>query len=203
MTKKPSWVSFFFLIIYNLLGDANMKIYSEIISKSLIDFEEIKFILANNNIELVRSEQVKERYFLSNDITFKSASYKKILENIYILEEIENKMSLVYKTYSDYHESISKIEIVSEEDCIDFLNHIGFKEIFTIEKNIYDFSDGVNEFSVINLINTGLYLSVKKENATIDELKQILDSFKIPYKEDECNESIEKIMISKIRRYLK
>ena len=180
-----------------------MKIYSEIISKSLIDFEEIKFILANNNIELVKSEQVKERYFLNKDITFKSASYKKILENVYILEEIEEKKSLVYKTYDDYHKSVSKIEIINEKDCVDFLNHIGFNEAFTIEKNVYDFSNGVNEFSVINLINSGLYLNVQKEDATLEELKQILDSFKVPYKEDECNESLEKLMISKVRRYLK
>ena len=180
-----------------------MRLYTEIISKSLIDFEEMKFVLANNNIKLVKSEQVKERYFLKNDISFKSASYKKILENTYILEEIEDKKSLVYKTYGDYQKAVSKIEHVNEEDTIDFLNHIGFKETFAIEKNIYDFSDGINEFSVINLINTGLYLSVKKENTTIEELKEILSSFKIPYNEAECNESIEKLVISKVRRYSK
>ena len=41
-----------------------MKKYCELISKSLIDFEEIKMILANNNVLLLSGYQAKERVFL-------------------------------------------------------------------------------------------------------------------------------------------
>ena len=180
-----------------------MKVYNEIITKSLIDFEEIKLIFANNNIELVKSEQIKERFFLKKDISFKTASYKKILDNSYILLEKNERPYLNYKSHNGLEKCSSTIEIIDENECIDFLNHIGFKEVFNIEKNVYLFSDGINECSVIHLINTGIYLSTKKENATKEELKNILDAFKLPYKEDECDESIEKIVISKIRRYLR
>lgn len=180
-----------------------MEKYNEIISKSLIDFEEIKLVFANNNIKLVNSYQVKERYFLKQSISFKTANYKKILENSYIFSEVNEKKYLCYKSKSNEQKEISKIEIVNEEDCIDFLNHIGLKETFSIEKNIYSYTDGLNEFSIINLINLGLYVSAKKENATVDELKGILSSFHIPYNESECDESIEKVVISKARRYLK
>ena len=180
-----------------------MKIYNEIITKSLIDFEEIKFVFANNNIDLARSEEVKERYFLKNNISFKTASYKTILDNCYILVENNDKRYLVYKSHDELKRSQSSIEILNEEDCIDFLNHIGFKEAFNIEKNIYVFSNGKYECNVINLINMGIYLSVQKENASLEELKELLDTFNLPYKEDECDESIEKLVISKVRRYLR
>lgn len=180
-----------------------MKIYNEIITKSLIDFEEIKLILANNNVELVKSEQIKERYFLKKEISFKTASYKTILDNSYVLLEKDEKVYLNYKTYNELEKCSSSIEIVDENECIDFLNHIGFKETFNIEKNVYLFSNENNQFSVINLINTGIYLSAEKENASKEELMDILNSFKLPYKEDECNESIEKLVISKVRRYLR
>ena len=40
--------------------------YCEIISRSLIDFEEIKMILANNNVMLVSGSQINDRVFLKN-----------------------------------------------------------------------------------------------------------------------------------------
>lgn len=180
-----------------------MEIYNEIITKALIDFEEIKFVFANNNIKLVRSEEIKERYFLKKDISFKTASYKTILDNCYILVEKNDKNYLVYKNHDELQKCKSSIEITNKNDCIDFLNHIGFKETFNIEKNVYVFSNGENECEVINLINMGIYLSVGKENASLNDLKNILNTFKLPYKEDECNESIEKLVISKVRRYLR
>lgn len=179
-----------------------MKVYNEIISKSLIDFEELKFVLANNNVNLVNSKQIKETYFLNNNISFKTANYKKILENSYVLLDINEKLYLAYQSYDQNTKSTSSIEINNREDCIEFLNHAGFNEILTIEKNVYDYNNGENNLSVINLINVGLYLSVKKENSSVNELKQILDSFNIPYKNDMCDESIEKVVINKVRRYI-
>lgn len=177
--------------------------YNEIICRSLIDFEEIKFVLANNNIELVNSNQVKERYFLKNDISFKNASYKKILENSFILSDINDKKYLSYKSFNEYTKSISKIEVVNEDECIDFLTHIGYKEAFVLEKNVYQYSDTIHTLNIINLINIGLYLSVAKEDASSDELKEILSSFNIPYDDQDLNVSIEKLVMSKDRRYLR
>ena len=178
-----------------------MNTYNEIVSKSLIDFEEIKFILANNNIKLVDSNQVKERYFLKGDISFKNASFKKIFENSFILSDIDDKKYLSYRTYTDYTKSNSKMEITNESECIDFLSHIGYKEVYLLEKNVYVYSNGINTLQIINIINMGLYLSVQKENASLDELKEILESFNIPFDHDDCNISIERLIISKDRRY--
>ena len=179
-----------------------MEIYNEIISKSLIDFEEIKLVLANNNIELVESKQIKERYFLNGKVNFKTANYKKILKNSYILLSINDNEYICYKSYDDYEKRKSKIKIYDEEECIDLLNHAGYKEVFTIEKNVYTYSNGINELHVINLINIGVYVSVKKQGESLENLKDILSTFDIPYQEDECDESIEKLVIRKIRRHL-
>jgi adenylate cyclase class IV len=180
-----------------------MEKYNEIISKSLIDFEEIKFILANNNVELVKSYEIKERYFLNKSIKFKSATFERIMKNSYILTSENDDLYLSYKSKEDNSKLISKLKIVDSDSCIEFLNHVGFKETFGIEKNVYVYSDGINKINIINLINIGLYLNVKKEEASINELKDILSSFAIPYNEDNIDESIEKLVINKVRRYLK
>lgn len=178
-----------------------MHTYNEIVSRSLIDFEEIKFVLANNNIKLVNSNQVRERYFLKENISFKNASFKKIFENSFILSDIDDKKYLSYRTYTDYTKSNSKMEINDEKECVDFLDHIGYKEVYLLEKNVYEYSDGANILQIINVINMGIYVSVQKENATIEELKEILESFNIPFDHDDCNVSIERLIISKDRRY--
>lgn len=177
--------------------------YNQIITKSLIDFEEIKFILANNNIKLVNSYEIKERYFLKNCVNFKTASYDKILQNSYVLAGVNQKLYLSYTSVLESEKTTTKIEISNEKECVEFLNHIGLKESFTIEKNVYVYSGGENQFSIINLIGIGLYLSVVKENTKIDHLKEILSTFNIPYDEENCNVSLEKLFINKLRRHIK
>jgi len=180
-----------------------MERYNEIISESLIDFEEIKFILANNNIELTSSLEIKQRYFLKKDVSFKKANISKIIENSYILENIEHKLYLSYKTIDKNHIIKSKIEIIDEDMCIEFLNHAGFEKAFTIEKNVYVYQNAKSKISVVNLIGIGLYLNVRKENASEEELKLILSSFGLPYKENKCDVNFERLAINKARRYLR
>ncbi len=176
--------------------------YNEIITKSLIDFEEIKFVLANNNIELVKSKQIKERYFLKDSISLKSSNYSSILENCYVLSNDNHKLSLSIKKKNDLEVTISRMEVVNEEETVDFLSHIGFNEAFYVEKNVYTYSDEINEIKIIDLMNVGTYVSVSKENSSLEELKSILASFNIPCNEEEYNESIEKTILSKVRRYM-
>ena len=57
--------------------------------------------------------------------------------------------------------------------------------------------------NIINLINIGLYISVRKENATFEEVKEILESFNIPHIEEVLDESIEKLVVNKLRRQMK
>jgi adenylate cyclase class IV len=180
-----------------------MSKYCRLTSKSLIDFEEIKFILANSNIELISSNQIKERAFLKNDISFVNANYKTIVNNLLKISDINGKKYLIHETGSDYDKEATSIEINSESDCVALLNHIGYSEQYVFDADHYVYSDGTNQLEVLNLINIGLYLSVKKEDSNEKELKEILSSFHIPYDEDECNESIEKIFINKLRRQMK
>lgn len=180
-----------------------MKQYNEIISASLIDFEEIKLVLANNNIELISSSEIKERYFLSKDVSFKNANYRKIIEKNYVVVRIDDKLYLSHRSKLGYQKTVSNIEVINENDCIDFLNHIGFEEAFEIEMNVYEYGDSYKRLRVINLIGIGLFLSVRKEDASEEELKNILSSFKIPYNEDDCDVGFERLAISKARRYMK
>lgn len=176
--------------------------YNEIITKSLIDFEEIKFVLANNNIDLVKSEQIKERYFLKDSVSLKSSNYNSILDNCYVLSNANNKLYLSIKKKQNIEVSISRMEIVDEEETVDFLSYIGYKEAFNIEKNVYVYSNKENEMKIIDLMNVGTFISVRKDNSSLEELKDILSSFGLPFNEEECNESIEKIMLSKVRRHM-
>lgn len=176
--------------------------YNEIITKSLIDFEEIKFVLANNNIDLVKSEQIKERYFLKDSVSLKSSNYNSILDNCYVLSNANNKSYLSIKKKQNIEVSISRMEIVDEEETVDFLSYIGYKEAFNIEKNVYVYSNKENEMKIIDLMNVGTFISVRKDNSSLEELKDILSSFGLPFNEEECNESIEKIMLSKVRRHM-
>jgi adenylate cyclase class IV len=180
-----------------------MEKYCEITSKSLIDFEEIKFILANNNIDLVSSNQIQEKIFLKNDVSFANANYQTIMDNSLKLSKINDKRYLSYTSGNDIEKKTTRIEINEEDACERFLNHIGYKEVCLLELDMYVYSDGKYELNIINLINIGLYLNVKKSDSNVDELKGILNSFNIPYDEDVCNQSIEKLFINKLRRQMR
>ena len=180
-----------------------MSKYCRLTSKSLIDFEEIKFILANRNVDLISSNQIKERAFLKNDISYINANYKTIVNNLLKISDINGKKYLIHETGYDCDKETTSIEINNEEDCEALLNHIGYSEQYVFDADHYVYSDGINQLEVLNLINIGLYLSVKKEGSNEKELKEILSSFNIPYDEEECNESIEKIFINKLRRQMK
>ena len=95
-----------------------MEKYSEIIRSSLVDFEEIKLILANNNIDLVSSKEIRERYYLKNGISFKSASYQKIIENSYILANVNDKVYLAYKKEIGNDKEIAYLSIANESACL-------------------------------------------------------------------------------------
>lgn len=177
--------------------------YCEIISRSLIDFEEIKMILANNNVMLVSGSQINDRVFLKNGVSILNANYKTIVDNSIVISSVNDKKYLLYTTGDSYNKESSKIEIVNETDCEEFLNHIGFKEQFQVDADSYTYSDGINNLIITNLINIGLYVSVRKENATVEELKDILSSFNIPYDEEVVDESIEKLCVNKLRRQMK
>lgn len=180
-----------------------MKICNEIITKSFIDFEEIKFILANNNIELIKSYELKESYFLNEKINFKTADINKIIENSYILSEANKELHLLYVSKKDIEKKVSKIRILDKNECVEFLNHTGFQEKFCIEKNVYVYIKNENMLSIINLIGIGFFIKLEKPGASIEELKAILNEFYIPYDEENCNISIEKKFIDKIRRKTK
>ena len=122
------------------------------------------------------------------------------MSNSYTIVESGSKKYLSYKTKKGSEVNISQMEILNERDCMDFLSHIGFQETFNIEKNLYEYSDGKNFLSIINMMNIGTFMNIKKENSTKEQLCKILSSFNIPYNENECNEAIEKVVISKIRR---
>jgi len=177
--------------------------YCEITSKSLIDFEEIKFILANNNIDLVSSNEIQEKIFLKNEISFINANYQTIMDNSLILSKIDDKSYLSYTSGNDIEKETTRIEINDEDACERFLNHIGYKQEGVLELDLYVYSDGKNELNIINLINIGLYVSVKKDNSNVGELKEILNSFNIPYDEEVYNESIERLFINKLRRQMR
>lgn len=204
MTKKPI-VGFLFFskLLYNLLWVRLMKKYCELISKSLIDFEEIKMILANNNVLLLSGYQAKERVFLKNGISLLNANYKTIIDNSLTISEVDDKKFLFYTTGEKYNKESSKIEIVNESECEEFLNHIGYKEQFVVDSDRYIYSDGNNYLYVTNLANIGLYVGVRKENANEEELKEILSSFDIPYDEEVCDESMERLFVNKLRRQMK
>ena len=180
-----------------------MEKYNEIIRASLIDFEEIKFILANNNIELISSNEIKENYYLKNGISLKNANYNTLIDKSYILANINDKLYLINKEEDGISKSFTKLEIVNENECVEFLNHAGFKEAFTIEKNIYTYRNNDKYMDVINLIGIGIFLGVRRVDSSEDELITILDSFNLPYNDKENNIVIEKLVLNKLRRYIK
>ena len=72
-----------------------------------------------------------------------------------------------------------------------------------VDSDRYIYSDGNNYLYVTNLANIGLYVGVRKENANEEELKEILSSFDIPYDEEVCDESMERLFVNKLRRQMK
>ena len=179
-----------------------MEKYNEIIKPALIDFEEIKFILANNNINLITSKEIREKYYLKNDISLKTAKYQTIIDNSYILINVnETKSYLSYKKQYGNEKEVSLISIEEEKECIDFLNHAGYKEAFTIEKNVYEYENDSNKLEIVNLIGIGLYLSMKSNDESVEKLNEIMTTFNIPYDESE-DVVFEKLVINKVRRYM-
>lgn len=180
-----------------------MSKYCELTSKSLIDFEEIKMILANNNVELISGHQINDRVFLKTGVSLFNSNYKTIIDNSVVLSSVNDKKYLFYTTGESYNKESTKIEIIDESECEAFLNHIGFEEKFQVDADYYIYSDGSDNLIIINLANIGLYVSVQKENASLDELKSILSSFNVPFDEECCEESVIKLCVNKLRRQAK
>ena len=179
-----------------------MEEYNEIVTKSLIDFEEIKLILANNNIDLVKSYHIAEEYYLNSEVSLKSATFQRILDNSYIIISDGNKQYLSYKSKQGLNVRISKMVISDIKDCTNLLLHKGYIESFNIEKNVYEYSNGNDTIYVIDILNLATFFCIKKKDASLLELKEILSSFNMPFNEDKCNEEIEKVVIAKLRRYI-
>ena len=74
-----------------------------------------------------------------------------------------------------------------------------FKELLMIA-----FSEYHNEeLKAIQFKFNDINIVVTKENANEEELKEILSSFDIPYDEEVCDESMERLFVNKLRRQMK
>lgn len=176
---------------------------NEITVEVNITYEELDKLLKEKVFKIVDEYTVNDTYMLDNRIDTTSLSNREILLKCILVRDISpytKKLTYKHKEFDQKGDIVNQVKIDCPVEDIDkaikFMEAINYKKIFNLKDDLIIYSNDLIELA-IQLVDSHIYIEVeakyKDKVYTIDEMKQMLDSYDLPY--DKSNYFVKKAEI--------
>lgn len=173
---------------------------NEITVEVSISLDELKDLLYKNNFLLKNEYDLNDIYMIKNNCDSENPleMLKQCILIRYVIEEDKEKKLITYK-HKEYNEEgeilkQGKIDcsINSIEDAYLLFQSIGYKELIRINNHSLVFANEFSEFAVQCVNDKHVYIEIEQENnyidkvyETIDEMKNEIEKYNIPIKDND------------------
>lgn len=176
---------------------------NEITVEVNISYEELDKLLKENNFKIIDEYTVNDTYMLDNRIDTSNLSNREIIAKCILVRDISpyhKYLTYKYKEYNQNGDIVNQMKINCEVNdinkAIEFMEAINYKKLFNLKDDLVIYSNDLIELAV-QLVDNHVYIEVeakfKDKVYTIDEMKNILDSYNLPY--DKSNYFVKKAEI--------
>jgi len=154
-----------------------MKEELEICVKCFDSYEKLMKKLEKKNFVIKEDFQLNDIYMISKDIDINNTDVYEILNDYVLLRETVGKNKWLvhkYKEFNDKKEIIkqgkSQCKIIDINKAKEFMESLGYKDLFSIEDHVVLVSNGKNELYIQHLSNGDIYIEMEQENIYSDNL---------------------------------
>jgi len=189
-----------------------MKMENEITVLVNCSYDELHKQLIKNNFSIKEKYQLNDIYMIEENIDIKAMEKLEVLKKCILVRDIgSNTKKLVYK-YKKYALNGDILEqgkvecpITDIDKAVKFMESINYKELFKIYDEIIVYANGKTELAV-QLVNDK-YIFIELEDKcnyidrkynSIEEMKEDLDSYDLPYNKDNYFVKKAEIMLDNI-----
>ena len=176
---------------------------NEITVEVNISYEELDKLLKEKGFKIVDEYTVNDTYMLDNRIDTTNLSNRVILSKCILVRDMSPyTKNLTYKNkeFDQNGDIVNQVKIDCPVEDIDkaikFMEAINYKKLFNLKDDFIIYSNDLIELA-IQLVDSHIYIEVeakyKDKVYTIDEMKQMLDSYDLPY--DKSNYFVKKAEI--------
>ena len=154
-----------------------MKEELEICVRCFDSYEKLMKKLEKKNFVIKEDFQLNDIYMISKDIDINNTDVYEILNDYVLLRETVGKNKWLvhkYKEFNDKKEIIkqgkSQCKIIDINKAKEFMESLGYKDLFSIEDHVVLVSNGKNELYIQHLSNGDIYIEMEQENIYSDNL---------------------------------
>lgn len=185
------------------------EIEKEITVKLKWNLDETKVHFVNKGIPLFESFVLKDIYLVRKDVDVKKTKNLDVLSKSIIIRDVTGEQSekkLVYKDkkYDEARNILSSTKyscpITNIEKMCDFLNAIGYKEVFRYEQECLEYKCGESNIILEYIPELGLFAEIENNNKSTEGLIEELNNLNIPYYEDEYFVKKASLMLDMIKK---
>lgn len=146
--------------------------------------------LLKKGMHVLKKKEMYDIYMMPVSNFDDNLSKEQQLNSCIIIRRIDNEFSGFTYKYKQYLKNGDLVEnkkfnlaIVNLEDGKIFLEAIGYKQLFTIKQEMFEYANEVNKICVQNVKGLGLFVEVEAENegynngSIFDELKDLINKY--------------------------
>lgn len=173
------------------------------------NLDETKVFFVNKGIPLVESFMLRDIYLVSKDIDVDNTENLEVLSKAIIIREVrgdQEEKKLVYKDkkYDEKGNILSSTKyscpVIDVDKMYDFLNAIGYKEVFRYEQECLEYKCGGSNIILEYIPELGLFAEIENNNKSIEGLINELNDLNIPYYEDDYFVKKASLMLNMIKK---
>ena len=166
-----------------------------------IELKELELLLEKNDFKVIEIYDLNDIYMLKKEVK-KSSNYLNILKNCVLIRHVIEKdkdtklITYKYKEYNSQNEIVKQGKINCSINSIEEAKHLfealNYEEMIRIYDHSIVYSNGIDEFVVQIVNNKHIYIEIEdksyytnKKYNSIDEMKQVIDKYSIPIKNND------------------
>lgn len=172
---------------------------NEITVKVACSKDELIKILEKNGLKYERSFSLDDYYFIPNDVNVEDYSTRALIAMCPIVRNIidngipKQRISFKFKKFNEKDEIIDQkdyyCEIKDYREANSLLEAMGYKLLINIKENDVVYHNDELEFAIKSVVNGDLMIEMETDRSTkydtIDKLKQVIQEYNIPIKDND------------------
>lgn len=189
-----------------------MKMENEITVLINCTYDELHKQLIDNNFEIKEKYQLNDIYMIDKNFDITSVEKLEVLKKCILVRDIGSttkKLVYKYKKYADNGDILEqgKVEcpVFDIEKSVKFMEAINYRELFKIYDEIIVYANNKTELAVQLVNDKYIFIEIEdkcnyinRTYSSIDEMKQDLDSYNLPYNKDNYFVKKAEIMLENI-----
>lgn len=175
-----------------------MKMENEITVLVNCTYDELHQKLTDKGFDVKEKYQLNDIYMIDKNIDITSMKKLEVLKKCILVRDVVNFSKMLvykYKKYDDNGDILEqgKVEcpITDIDKAVNFMESINYKELFRIYDEIIVYANDKTELAVQLVNNEYIFIELEdkcnyidRKYNSIDEMKEDLDSYNLPYNRD-------------------